>query len=84
SLTSSSLAFVQAVSPTWALVQAGYLNRFGHPAPEVKARYETLRARWVTSSQCGAAHWRSDAPEQMSCERTQRQRFWHHVMAPEP
>ncbi len=84
SLTSSSLAFVQAVSPTWALVQAGYRNRFGHPAPEVKARYEAVRARWVTSAQCGAAHWRSDAPEQMSCERAQRQRFWHHVMAPEP
>jgi competence protein ComEC len=84
SLTSSSMAFVQAVRPTWAWVQAGYRNRFGHPAPEVKARYEAVRARWVTSAQCGAAHWRSDAPEQMSCERAQRQRFWHHVMAPEP
>ena len=84
SVTSSSMEFVQAVRPTWAWVQAGYRNRFGHPATEVHARYAAMRAHWVTTAQCGAARWHSDDPEHMTCERTQRQRFWHHVMVPEP
>jgi competence protein ComEC len=84
SLTSSSPPFVQAVRPKWAWVQAGYRNRFGHPAPAVQARYEAEQAQWVTTAHCGAASWRSDAPDDMRCERTQRQRYWHHVMAPIP
>ncbi|MEO7548647.1 MAG: DNA internalization-related competence protein ComEC/Rec2, partial [Ramlibacter sp.] len=39
SKTSSSEAFLDAVQPRWALVQAGYRNRFGHPAVAVLARY---------------------------------------------
>lgn len=35
---SSSAAFVAATHPRWALVQAGYHNRFGHPDPGVVAR----------------------------------------------
>jgi competence protein ComEC len=41
SRTSSSEAFIAAVAPRWAIVSAGYRNRFGHPAREVLARYET-------------------------------------------
>jgi competence protein ComEC len=84
SLTSSSAQFVQAVQPKWAWVQAGYRNRFGHPAPAVQARYEAAQAQWVTTAHCGAASWRSDAPDDMTCERTQRPRYWHHAMAPAP
>ncbi|MCZ2105715.1 MAG: DNA internalization-related competence protein ComEC/Rec2, partial [Burkholderiales bacterium] len=40
SKTSSSDAFLDAVQPATALVQAGYRNRFGHPAPPVVQRYE--------------------------------------------
>ena len=40
SRTSSSEAFIEAVAPRWAIVPAGYRNRFGHPAREVLARYE--------------------------------------------
>jgi competence protein ComEC len=39
SRTSSTPAFVDAVAPRVALVQAGYRNRFGHPVPEVLQRY---------------------------------------------
>ncbi len=39
SRTSSSDAFLDAVAPRLAIVQAGYLNRFGHPRPDVLARY---------------------------------------------
>jgi len=39
SRTSSSEEFISAVAPRWAVVPAGYRNRFGHPAREVLERY---------------------------------------------
>jgi competence protein ComEC len=39
SKTSSSAAFIAAIHPPLAVVSAGWRNRFGHPAPEVVARY---------------------------------------------
>ena len=82
SKTSSSLPFVQALAPQIALVQAGYRNRFGHPAPEVVERYRLQGAVLVDSARCGAATWRSQAPQQVQCERAQRRRYWHPAMAP--
>lgn len=82
SKTSSSLPFLQALQPRLALVQAGYRNRFGHPAPEVVARYQDQGITLVENIRCGAATWRSEAPGQVHCERMQRQRYWHHRIAP--
>jgi len=82
SKTSSSWSFLEALRPRWALVQAGYRNRYGHPAPSVKARYQALRIDVVESTRCGAATWRSDAPVRVQCERTLRQRYWHHLVPP--
>jgi competence protein ComEC len=82
SKTSSSWPFLQALQPRLALVQAGYRNRFGHPAPEVVARYQGLGIALVESTRCGAATWRSGAPTQIQCERMERQRYWHHRFAP--
>ncbi|GLQ48600.1 DNA internalization-related competence protein ComEC/Rec2 [Dyella flava] len=39
SKTSSSPAFITAVKPGLTVVSAGWLNRFGHPRPEVLQRY---------------------------------------------
>lgn len=39
SRTSSSDGFLDVVRPRLGLVSAGYLNRFGHPHPEVTMRY---------------------------------------------
>ena len=79
SKTSSTPEFLKALQPQLALVQAGYRNRFGHPAPAVVARYEALQIRLVDSVHCGAARWRSDAPEQLRCERERSRRYWRHV-----
>ncbi|MBS0469301.1 MAG: DNA internalization-related competence protein ComEC/Rec2 [Proteobacteria bacterium] len=78
SKTSSSEAFIDAVRPQLALVQAGYRNRFGHPAPEVAARYEERGIALVQSPHCGAARWASDAPQAVHCERQTARRYWHH------
>jgi competence protein ComEC len=78
SKTSSSAAFLDAVQPRIALVQAGYRNRFGHPAAPVLARYEERQVRVFDSAHCGAASWRSDLPQRVPCQRKQALRYWHH------
>lgn len=57
SRTSSTAAFVGATSPAVAAVQSGYLNRFGHPRPEVVERYRKAGADVVISPACGAWIW---------------------------
>lgn len=78
STTSSSMAFIEAVQPSIAIAQAGYRNRFGHPAPSVLARYEAAGVPWVATPSCGAALWRSWEPAQVQCERVQHHRYWMH------
>lgn len=80
SKTSSSPEFLQALSPQIALVQAGYRNRFGHPAPAVVARYAAMNIQLIDSVHCGAATWHSDAPTHVRCERERARRYWHHVL----
>ncbi len=84
SKSSSSAAFVQTVQPRLAVVQAGYRNRFGHPAPEVQARYLQQGAKLVKTADCGAATWRSAQPGEVHCQREQGRRYWHHLGATEP
>ncbi len=78
SKTSSTAAFIAAVAPRWAWVQAGYRNRFGHPAPEVVARYRAQGVVVVDSAHCGAMQWRSAQTQGMQCERDLSRRYWHH------
>jgi competence protein ComEC len=78
SKTSSTTAFLDAVAPHTAMVQAGYRNRFGHPAPEVLARYAERDVEVITSAQCGAARWSSALPWQTRCERQVQPRYWQH------
>lgn len=80
SKTSSSAGFLDAVAPPLALVQAGYRNRFGHPAPAVLARYTERGIRVVDSARCGAAHWQSQAPRRLSCQRQTERRYWQHTV----
>ena len=82
SKTSSSLSFLQALQPQLALVQAGYRNRYGHPAPLVTDRYRAQGIALVESTRCGAATWRSDRPAQVQCERSLARRYWHHQILP--
>ncbi len=79
SRTSSSPAFLQAVAPRTAWVQAGYRNRFGHPARDVAARYAAEGIELVRTDLCGAISWSSARPEQVGCERDRTRRYWHHA-----
>ncbi len=89
SKTSSSAIFLDAVKPSVAVFQAGYRNRFRHPAPEVLARYRERGIAIVDSPHCGAASWRSsDSPEEPEasaatvCQRDIARRYWHHQVLP--
>ena len=77
SKTSSSEAFLQALRPRWSWVQAGHMNRYGHPAGAVMERYAVLGLPVVRTDQCGALHWRSDQAERTVCWRQQARRYWH-------
>lgn len=84
SRTSSSPAFVRAVSPRVAAVQSGYLNRFGHPKPDIVARYREAGAVLLDSVDCGAWRWRSDGDDAplAACERTRRRHYWLPARGP--
>jgi competence protein ComEC len=85
SRTSSTPAFIDAASPRWALVQAAYRSRFGHPAPDVVQRYAERGIELVRSDRCGAWTWPAGTPpssEPPRCQRQTTRRYWHHPGAP--
>ena len=78
SKSSSSAAFLDAVQPRIALVQAGYRNRFGHPDESVLVRYRDRGIRVVDSPHCGAAVWQSARAQEVQCRREQASHYWQH------
>lgn len=51
---SSSEPFLQQVRPRWAIIQVGGRNPFGHPHPEVLARYDALAVQLFRTDRDGA------------------------------
>ena len=79
SKTSSSAGFLDAVAPKTALVQAGYRNRYGHPAPSVMARYAERGIAVQRSDVCGAWQWLSgESPAAAHCLRDDEARYWQY------
>jgi competence protein ComEC len=81
SKTSSSAEWLDVVQPTWAVVQSGYRNRFGHPAPAVLQRYRERSIGVVDSPHCGAFTWQSWQPQRLprdACTREQERHYWSH------
>jgi competence protein ComEC len=84
SRTSSTAAFIDAVAPQTAVIQAGYRNRFGHPVPEVLARLQERGVRTLSSPACGAWRWDSTSSTEGRCERANTRRYWRHDAARQP
>ena len=73
--TSSSDAFLDAVSPEIAIVPVGYRNRYRHPKPEVMAAYEVRKIRTLRTDYGGMI--RVDLPDlDVTAYREQRRRYW--------
>jgi competence protein ComEC len=54
SRTSSSWDFVMGVAPQAVIFPVGYRNRFGHPHPEIQARYAALGVESYRTDDSGA------------------------------
>lgn len=54
SRTSSSEAFIARLHPSVAVVSVGRYNTFGHPAPDIMARYSSIGARIYRTDRDGA------------------------------
>ncbi len=82
SLTSSSQPFINQVLPNYALVSAGYMNRFKHPRPEIVRRYEEKGVKVLNTANQGAISIKfnenSDLVE-VESYRKQHNQYWNHV-----
>lgn len=78
SRTSSTPAFIAAVSPKIAVFACGYRNRFGHPRPDIVGRYETEAVRMVRTDLGGAVtlSFAPDVPLAAVLARDRRHRYW--------
>lgn len=75
SRSSSSQAFLQAVAPRAVLISRGQNNAFGHPHPQVMARYRALSLEVFDSVKSGALRFELGAHASAQGLREQA-RFW--------
>jgi competence protein ComEC len=80
SRTSSTSDFIAAVQPTITVVNAGYRNRFGHPRPDVLARYQAAQVRIDRTDWHGAVHYafKKDSGWSVQRWRDVHRRYWHN------
>lgn len=75
SRSSSSWPFVERLAPRSVLISRGRSNAFGHPHPQVMARYQRLGSQVYDSAEQGAVRLRLGAFAAPVVARSQR-RFW--------
>lgn len=80
SRTSSSLNFVNGFRPATVFVSTDRRSRYGHPHPEVIARYQGAEI-WITG-RSGALSWDSAAPGRVRAQREAAGAYWHRRAAP--
>jgi competence protein ComEC len=76
--SSSSAAFIAALKPEIAVVSAGWRSRYGHPHPEVVARYRDASAILVNTAEQGALTigFPAESKRFVIAERERRRRYW--------
>ncbi len=82
SRTSSSPDFLDAVTPHWAIFTVGYRNHFGHPKPDVMARYTARHIVPLRTDETGAVSVAVEGGQITLA--TARTRFPHYWQAPLP
>ncbi|MGB5830383.1 MAG: DNA internalization-related competence protein ComEC/Rec2 [Thiohalocapsa sp.] len=81
SATSTSAGFLAAVDPAWVLYAAGYANRWGFPAGEVRERVRGAGVRSANTAIDGAIYFVLPAEGVMVEPRRRRaddRRIWRH------
>lgn len=85
SKTSSSGAFLDAVSPQVAVFQVGYRNRYGHPHPQVWQRYVARDIDGLRTDKTGAVVIETGGDVlNVQTARTMRHRYWSSAQEVEP
>ena len=69
------MVFLKALAPEIVLISRGHGNSFGHPHPQVMARYLALGVQVLDSAEQGAVKFRLGASGKAESMRDQR-RFW--------
>jgi competence protein ComEC len=79
SKTSSSNEFIATIAPEYAVISAGYRNRFGFPKQDIMSRYEAHGVKTLVTFMTGEISMKFSAVgliiEQF---RSKNRRFWHH------
>ena len=75
--TSSTVSFLRAVDPQYALFQVGYRNRYRHPKQEVYDRYGALGISRLRSDDTGAISLRFGQQMHVSDYRSEHARYWY-------
>jgi competence protein ComEC len=88
SKTSSTPAFLTGVRPRLAIIPVGHRNRYGHPHPEVLARYRALGIPVLRTDRDGAVTIKLGGGALRSeTTRHREKRYWHapgRGASPEP
>ncbi len=85
SASSTTVPFLQAVSPQLVLFSMGWKNRFGFPAPVVRERVAAMEAASLDTASAGAIELHIGADGELGSVRVFRRsanRLWRHRPAP--
>lgn len=85
--SSSSKAFLAAVTPDYVLYATGFANRYGFPAPAVRARVAAMDAHQIDTSRAGAIRFELGGAAGVGRPWLQRRhapRLWTHRPALRP
>lgn len=81
SKTSSTVPFIERVQPKYALVSAGYMSRFKHPADLVVERYQKIGAKVINTAGKGAIRFEFSQLSGLSSPyfyRDEQRHYWNH------
>lgn len=85
SKSSSMTEFLEAVGPRKVVIPVGHRNRYGHPAPEILARYRARGMEILRTDRDGAVELRFTARGlETSRARFTQRRYWHRVFPHTP
>lgn len=78
SQTSSTAGFINYTNPRAVVYSAGYGNRYGHPHPKVRARYQAMGSQeWNTATEGALVfEWHDQHRQPEVAYRRQYRRYW--------
>ncbi len=78
SLSSSTTEFVKHLQPKQVVYSAGFQNRYGHPHPKVRERFQAINATEFNTATDGALEfqWKQGKQLPVFCYRRDDRRYW--------